>query len=329
MLDKQLIFVAGLGSTGSSAICDIIEEHTGVYVPKEEWRIWVDPYCLIELAKKLESSHSIFTLTTAISDFEKTLDAICGRSFGRYATLNLGKDLSKCIASIKVDVINSIATKRYSGLWYGNMDLIRAKLNFVLSRCFWKSAAVNKHMWLCNSAGALSDPYRLCGKIVEKHLGEMAKTKGFSAIAINENFSILFSDEIFKMHPESKILVAIRCPLDVYSDSKRVGWLAMPYEIDSFIQWQNEMVNQLIAAKNKFPDRILVLAFEDLVSKYDQSVMMIQKFLDLSTDVHKKKTHFIPEISSKNIGQWRKNDPWLDSYKDKFNFYKYRERGLI
>lgn len=329
MLDRQLIFVAGLGSTGSSAICDIIEEHAGIYVPKEEWRIWVDPYCLIELAKKLESSHSLFTLSTAIADFEKTIDAISGRSFGRYATLNLGKDLSKCITSIKVDVINSITSKRYSGLWYGNMDLIRAKLNFVLSRRFWKSGAVNKNMWLCNSEVISSDPYRLCGKIVEKHLREMGKAKGFSAVAINENFSILFSDEIFKMHPDSKIIVAIRCPLDVYSDSKRVGWLAMPYEIDSFIQWQNEMINQLVAAKNKFPDRIVVVAFEDLVFKYEQSIKKIQNFLDLNADAHRKNTHFIPDVSSKNIGQWKKNDPWLDIYKDKFDFYKYRERGLI
>lgn len=330
MFDKQLIFVAGLGSTGSSAICDILEEHSGFYVPKEEWRIWVDPYCLIDLARKLENPSSIFTLTTAISDFERTIDAISGKSLGRYATLRLGKDLAGCISSIKTEVLNLVVDKCYSGLWYGNMNLVRAKLNFVFSRLFWKSSAINKNMWLCKTIETTSSSYRLFGKVVEKSLESLAKDKNLSTVAINENFSILFSDEIFRMHPESRIIVAIRNPLDVYSDSKRVGWLAMPYEIDAFILWQNQMLNQLIAAKKKFPSKILVVAFEDLVSDYDQTLTQIQKFLGLNADVqHSKRTFFIPEVSSKNIDQWMKKDLWLRDYKDRFNFYQYRARGLI
>ena len=56
------------------------------------------------------------------------------------------------------------------------------------------------------------------------------------------------------MHPDARIILVIRDALDVYADSLRVGWLAMPYEIQQFIEWQNSMYEQLVSICNEFVD---------------------------------------------------------------------------
>ena len=60
-----------------------------------------------------------------------------------------------------------------------------------------------------------------------------------------------------KLHPNSKIILTIRHPFDVYADSFRVGWLAMPYDINKFLKWQWSMFNQVQKILKKNPKKFL------------------------------------------------------------------------
>ncbi|WP_257293935.1 sulfotransferase [Endozoicomonas sp. YOMI1] len=318
-MNSSLIFVAGLGSTGSSAVCDLLAENPNVFVPKEEWRIWVDPYCIIALARELSNASSLFTRTSAINNFKKTLKRIAGRSLGRYSHLNLEPQVAQFVLRIATEVIQEVVDDEYSGLWYGNSNYFNAKLNFLFRRKFWKKPFINRQMFLCNLQNHLVDPYRHIGKIVESNLDHLSAETGSKYLALNENFSVLFAEEIFKMHPDSKILLTTRNPLDVYSDSKRVGWLAMSYDIEQFIKWQNDMYCQVMAFYEKFPNQIYIQPFEELILNYDSSLAGIQKFLKMEPAEHRFKTIFKPEVSAKNIAQWKQRDPWLEEYIDHFD----------
>ena len=318
MDDQQLTFVAGLGSSGSSAVCDVLSEYSGAYAPKEEWRIWVDPHCLLDLARTLQSSDSLFATTTAITEFDSVTKAIYSVGLGRYSHLRLTKGHADCIHSIRERVMSCLIDEEYSGLWYGNSNFFNSKLNFLLGRSFWKSRFINKRMYLCNSKGKIKDFFCELGELVEASLSDLSKANSINHFIVNENFSIFFAEEIFRMHPNAKIILTVRNPLDVYSDSKRVGWLAMPYDIHQFIKWQNSMCSQVREIYLKFPEKIFVQPFETLVSEYERSVGSLSIFLGLDITQHDTKTIFKPEESAVNVEQWKRQDPWLAKYQDQF-----------
>ena len=97
------------------------------------------------------------------------------------------------------------------------------------------------------------DSLRQIGGVVENALEGYLQQKDADLFAVNENFSILYADSILTMHPTAKIVVVVRDPMDVYADSLRVGWLAMPYEIDGCVRWQKAMYRQVTRAKARWP----------------------------------------------------------------------------
>lgn len=317
----SLIFVAGLGSTGSSAICDLLSEFPSVYAPKQEWRIWVDPHGLVQLSQDLTPPFSLFTSSTAVQSFSRLIGQLCSRSLGPYSHLHLAKDHANTYRKILARIEERLVDTRYSGLWYGNSNYLNSKLNFIFRRRFWKSELINPKMYLCNMKDSSQDVYKILGNIVEEELLQLAYANKKNMIAINENFSILFADPIFKMHPDAKIVLTLRSPLDVYADSFRVGWLAMPYEIDQFIIWQNHMYDLVKSLCHKYPNQILPIYFESLVMEYEKTTSNIFDFLRLDPSHHSRFKHFDPAISIKNLSQWTKTHSWLEEYQDEFHFY--------
>ena len=137
------------------------------------------------------------------------------------------------------------------------------------------------------------------------------------------------------MIPDSKMILVIRDPKDVYLDSLRVKWPAIPEDPNDFIKWQILVYKGWMKVQQRFekyPDSenlLKVIKFEDLVMKYEKTVHEVFDFLGISTDAHKLKGRFlIPENSKKNISQWK--GKLSDEVSNKFDkelafFYSYYE----
>ena len=311
---KSLLFVAGLGSTGSSALCDVLAEYQGVLCPSQEWRLWVDPDGLVDLSNKLSGETSMFHTTTAINRFSKLVKQLTNPGFGPYSKLKLPEYVKSSYIEIEQELYKEFGCEVYKGLWYGNSSSILASANFAMKRMFWKRDILNKKMWLTNFT-TREQTFSIIGSAVERQLFNHLEQSDNHHFAINENFSILFADSILEMHKESKIVVVVRDLLDVYADSHRVGWLAMPYDIKQFIKWQRRMYCQLLELKANNPDRIHIVSFEALCNDYENELARLKRFVP---DVmnHRVSEKFIPEKSKKNIGQWRKTHLWLEKYSD-------------
>ncbi|WP_432453562.1 sulfotransferase [Agarivorans sp. QJM3NY_29] len=314
MEKKSLLFVAGLGSTGSSALCDVLSEYSGVLCPSQEWRIWVDPDGLIDLGNKLSGETSMFHITSSINRFTELTKRLTKPSFGPYSKLKLKGYLKEAYIQIESDLKKEFGYEGYKGLWYGNSQSFLASANFVMNRKFWKKNLINKQMWLTDFS-TKEEAFSIIGTVVEKQLFKHLEKTGNKHFAINENFSILFSNSILEMHRDAKIVVVIRDLLDVYADSFRVGWLAMPYEIDKFIKWQKRMYLQLIELKSNNPDRIHIVSFEALCNNYDDELVRLKEFIPELLE-QRVTLKFKPEVSQKNIGQWRNSHCWLEKYND-------------
>ncbi|NIH03334.1 sulfotransferase [Providencia rettgeri] len=310
--DKSLLFIAGLGFTGSSALCDLLSEYKGVLCPSQEWRIWVDPDGLIDLANKLSCETSIFHTTTSVNRFSYLIKQLTNSFFGPYSKLKLPTYLKDAYAKIEFDIKKEFNLECYQGLWYGNSNSFIASANFAMKRKLWKKDFINKPMWLTEFSSK-NEALTIIGSIVEKHLFNHLIETNNQHFAVNENFSVLFSDSILHMHKKAKIVVVIRDILDVYADAHKAGWLAMPYNINQFIKWQKQMYSQLIKLKSTNSERIHIVKFESLCNDYENEIIRLKKFIpDL---LNKRVTErFKPDVSKKNIGQWKSTHPWLEQY---------------
>lgn len=318
MHSERLIFVAGLGSTGSSAVCDILQEYEGVICPDEEWRIWVDPDGLLDLANSLGKYSTFFQHTEGIHRFKRLVRRLSRARLGPYSKLTLPQEVKSLFEDIAVQVCQKLEVDDFRGLWYRNSNHISATLNFRPNRIFWKNFLFTKLMHVYPNAheGGI---HRRLGEIVEERIFETFPAESNSIIAINENFSILRAREILQMHPDARIVLVLRDPLDVYADSHRVGWLAMPYNIEQFISWQNNMHMQVNDVFNELPDKILPLRFEDLCRDYDAQRKRLEQFLP-NTLVRSDELRFFPEKSKLNIGQWKHKFAWLEDYRNRFAY---------
>ncbi|MFM7012208.1 MAG: sulfotransferase [Betaproteobacteria bacterium] len=314
----RLLFVAGLGSTGSSAVCDLITGYRSVFCPSQEWRIWVDPDGLVDLARRLSYETSMFGQTTAIERFDTLVRRLTKPGFGPYSKLRLPEYVRDIYRQIVRDLHVKFDMDSYRGLWYGNSNHLFALANFKFRRIAWKSKPITKRMWLATMMEQ-DDSLRLIGSIVDNALEGYLQQQNADLFAVNENFSILYADSILTMHPNAKIVVTLRDPLDVYADSLRVGWLAMPYEIDRFVRWQNTMYQQVSRAKSRWPNRIHVVEFERLCTNYEKEIAALKVFIPGKLD-HLEQQRFVPERSRKNIGQWKTRAPWLEKHRDRFTY---------
>ena len=70
-MNNTILFAAGLGSTGSSALVDLLKEVHGFYSMDDEFRLFVDPDGLINLRDAFVENWSVFQTDMAIRRFIK------------------------------------------------------------------------------------------------------------------------------------------------------------------------------------------------------------------------------------------------------------------
>lgn len=111
-------------------------------------------------------------------------------------------------------------------------------------------------------------------------------------------------DTIKKIVGEFKAVFVYRDPRDVYLTGilNNVEWL--PNDVDHFIKHYKWFIENYIKLSHK---DFMLIRFEDLVLDYNNQRSLILNFLKLNESNHYKKLQFFnPQISSKNIGLWRK-----------------------
>lgn len=336
IMKKKIIFAAGLGSTGSSALVDLLKEVEGFYSMDDEFRLFVDPGGLVNLRDAIVENWSIFQTDVAIRNFIKMVSDISRRHFGPYTGLNHSKYFDGVLSRELEVFINNICDLQFRGMWYGIDNVFIRKLNrFSFLR---KSKIGSKKMYVGKllteeefSKHVTTFIDRLVSYVLEKN------NKQF--FCFNENLSCMFPEKIFNMLPESKIVLVIRDPKDVYMDSLRVQWPAIPEGTDEFIKWQILVYKGWMKVKERFAaypnaEQLLkVIKFEDLILNNDETTREIFEFLGIQESDHTNKGKFlIPEKSKKNISQWtgkmpkevaRKFDKELDFF---YSYYNYTKR---
>ena len=124
--DGNLLFIAGLGSTGSSALCDVLKEYDGILTPDEEWRIWVDPDGLLDLLRNTGPGTTLFQ-HIALKRFSRLVKRLDLTKVGPYSTLTLPDWVKSVYLAINDDVQGMFKITHYFGLWYGETNKLIAR----------------------------------------------------------------------------------------------------------------------------------------------------------------------------------------------------------
>ena len=106
-----------------------------------------------------------------------------------------------------------------------------------------------------------------------------------------------------------KSIAVYRDPRDVYATIFNHNAGFIPRDVNEFCEWYRYNLSPYFTCKH--PD-FLLMKFEDLVLKYNESLRKICKFANLNINSHTDKYKaFSPEISSKNILLYKKfPDQW-------------------
>ena len=306
---NDVTFLSAFGATGSSAVVDLIKEVKSYYVFESEFRLFVDPGGLINLRNALVDNWSIFQTDIAIKNFKKIVKSINRKGFGSYSILSHQRYLDDKFIKRTNEYIEEITELEYRGLWYGDDSLIMRQLNKY--RLFHRNKFLMKPIYV----GKILEENEF-NKITESYIRSLInyclKKHNKNNFCFNENFASLFPFKILDMVPNSKMLVVIRDPKDVLADTMRVRWIAAPIRVDQFIQWESMIYNKWMKIEDELKEKSLynknikLIRFEDLIIKYDTTVDKIFKFLGIKKSDHiLKKKYLDPEISIKNVGQWK------------------------
>lgn len=106
---------------------------------------------------------------------------------------------------------------------------------------------------------------------------------------------------------DSKHIFVWRDPRDVFTRRFNIRYTegCIPHKVDDFIRWYR---NFLPNFQNIKSDNMLLLRFEDLITKYDETKSQIEKFLNLDPKDHTHPLTLLKPAESQaySIGIWKK-----------------------
>lgn len=300
----MIINVSGFGYSGSGAVIDLLKEFEDIQVLDMELNILYVPDGIRDLEYHLCEDHYRFMSSDiAISRFIKRMDAI---------SENFDKKDRKRFMEIAKNYIDSLVQVTWNG--YSIIDRseyshlkrnLRIKLPDLISTILSKI-----HIRM-----PIKDPVRQMYLSIEPS-NFLESTKTFFSnildfIGYNQSNTIvvdqmLASDNNYhciKYFDEIKIINVLRDPRDVYlllkaelpNTGKAIPMFIPTDSVENFINYYKLLVNPDPRTK----DYTLIVQFEDLIYKYQNTIEKIKSFLSESNHTNPKK-YFNPDISINN-----------------------------
>ncbi|MGP1593853.1 MAG: sulfotransferase [Treponema sp.] len=342
--DFTIIGVTGFGESGSSAITNILEEFKCVSPLKGgamfECKFFSSVLFQLETALK----NQLFVNEAVKELFYKLMVA----SKDPFYQENFGSDN---LLRLTNEYINSVC-----GVWLGgayserdNFFIPKTELNnfkkaqILFNKLYRDSYNLYEQYEWKPSFQQTTDQY--FGKFTEDFYKKTQEytCKLFNSCGVKEKFLLvdgLFRPEIaareLNWYSNAKFIIVDRDPRDLYILSKI--YKGEPYiptwNIDTYINWF-KTYRSCNDRNSKYPDKILQLRFEDLIYKYEESLLKIKTFLGLTDEDHiKKRQIFIPEKSKTNTQVFRKHPEYSEDIlkieKELPEFcYKYTDDQII
>lgn len=316
---KVLTCVSYFGS-GSSAVTDLISEYSDVKsLTDYEFRFIHDPDGISELEYNLVENFNRHNSGHALKRYKKIVDYHSAHFFTKRYEPFFDNKWKK----ISYEYIDSLTDFNFKGFWDFDFYDRGGKYEFwhkfplrVLRKTVWRKHPDNELNLLPKEITMASHPTE------EKFLKCTREyTDKLMRAANKENMPILMVDQILpssnlKRHVRYfnniQAIIVDRDPRDVFLIAK-YEWksLIVPHDVETFCKWfAYTHSTQSEEIKN---DNVLLIHFEDLIYKYEETRDKIIKWVGLSEDKHiNPRKYFNPDISIKNTRRWEQHPEYAE-----------------
>ncbi len=290
---KSIIVVQGFGYSGSGAIVDLLREYSNCSVfgyVDQEGSLSCQQMAAGEM-DFMRHSGGIFEIEKQIGDNNVFInDALLHRYLKLVETTEICK-----------------ASKTIKHLFYNLFDKITENNDWNLSKRFY-----NPHLLPAGKSEIFflrqiekNDYFILIRSFLTTLFNILNNTK--KEVIVLDQF---FSDMNFDLShycsyiDNLRYIVVYRDPRDVYTFAviKNVEWI--PHNsVKQFVNWCKIMYRRFNVQNTQY----LSIRFEDLITKYDETINIIELFTGLSNTNHIAiKKHFNPQVSAGNMTIWKK-----------------------
>lgn len=319
-MSKTYLIVAGYMGTGASAAVDIVKEFKGSYNFETEIRMIKDPYGLHELEQTVLSTNwDVIRSSTAVWDF---IDAskIWSRFGGNPLSapgLSYKKRINKDYMRYTYEFVTEICDCEFRCDFYS--DAFRKNyLQYVIDRNRRYIEKITKGKLRIANRKTRQD--YLCKPSEERFLSALKKylMQIFTPVNTVDDVRIIILDQaisgnnpllVTRYFENGKIIIVDRDPRDIYVDNMEYPDFLVknPNSIQEAKKFCQFFLASREENKQNHPN-ILYLQFENLVSNYEDELVKIRSFLNLSAEDHLRKGEFFnPMESRKNMQIWKKH----------------------
>jgi len=127
--EPSIIIGAGFGSSGLSALIDLLEEIEGLCITPQEFAMFNDPDGIISLESALVDNWSVFQGNVALRRFLKLTKALSKKYASPYPGLDYIKFFGSDFTRIVKRYVDNLTNLTFIGLSYGVDTLIKRQLN--------------------------------------------------------------------------------------------------------------------------------------------------------------------------------------------------------
>lgn len=305
--------ICGYGSTGSSAVVNLLEEYTTCKHIPGEFRFIQDPDGVIDLCTNLTDNWGWNRSDAYIRRFIHYTNVI-GRRIGPF---HYGEHLNKFFNyrffDHRDEYLKNIIDTSWKGHWFFHdfnersttqtfIDNGKRSLSwhFGFSREWLRKVTRKSEMYFTSPN---KDFYKLSQRFLEALFSEVNLQPDDNLIF--DQLGLAYHFEKYKMiMPGLKQIVVERDPRDVYLDAINYNAYPITDNIKDFVNFYRG------SRSKKYPeinDDCLIIQFEDLIYDYKNTKTNIENFMNIDPQTHLyKETRFVPAISIKNTQTWKR-----------------------
>lgn len=315
-----IVTVASYYGSGSSAVTDYVSEFDNVKsLTSYEFRFIQDPDGVSELEYNLVENFNRHNSGHALKRYKKLVDYYGKHLFvKRYENYfdNKWKEIS-------YEYIENLTDFKYPGLWQYDFYDKGAWYEFwhkfpdrLLHKTVWKNK-VDKHFFFDKGITYASHP-------TEERFLQCTReyTRKLMSVANKENCPIMIVDQLLpstnierhmRYFDNIRAFVVERDPRDIFLLAKYV-WhdLVIPHDVELFCKW---FLYTRSTRKTEIwnPEKIMLIQFEDLIYKYDETTAKIRAWLGLNEEEHMNPYKYLdPNKSINNTRLWEKNTSYIE-----------------
>ena len=332
-IDKEkceFVIIAGLGSSGSSAVIDYFLEYNNFHEARSrahhsEFRLIKDPGGLADLYSSViknnywNSGWHVQNFLNQVEIYNRKMNDLFSFMYKTEPKQRFGMNFSEItnnqFITITHDFLSKIFSSKVSYPWWNellNFDFFDELKYQILFKFKNKKNYFYFHDKKKNEISLIFQTYleKIFNEIIKYKVDEKNWHLDFKEsrnyLILNQGLGHNNVDDLIEIMPtKTKMIIVVRDPRDMYISNLKLSYF--PKDIKTFCDFYRNEMHKIKSIKSK---KVLIISFEEWIINHEKLELEVSKFLnfDLKSRRDYKGLYFNLKISNTRISKWKKNN---------------------